>query len=131
MAHFISYIKGCRGEASRLGSKDSGIRASAQGWNCGISVQGRMDRMEHDRFSAFANTGSNGNGNSTWLGSCTKDEEGYKVQGNPDLPKLIPTKDYKKLVDTLVGIMNKGMPIHEAAVAILIELNYKEDEDYE
>jgi hypothetical protein len=124
MAHFISFIRGNRGEASRLGSKDSGIKASAQGWDCGISVNGRCDRNDHNRFAAFATTGSNGGGSSTWLGSCGKDSDGYKISVNPELPKVVPNKDYMELVDKLVGIMKKEMPPEEIAVAILIELNY-------
>lgn len=39
MAHFIARIKGTRGEASRLGTKNSGIRASAQGWDIGARIE--------------------------------------------------------------------------------------------
>lgn len=38
MAHFIGRVQGNRGEASRLGSKDSGMDATARGWRIGGSV---------------------------------------------------------------------------------------------
>ena len=38
MAHFRAVIKGQRGEASRLGSKTSGIRARVQSWGYDILI---------------------------------------------------------------------------------------------
>lgn len=38
MAQFLAGIQGQRGEATRLGSKASGIRARINGWNAGVSV---------------------------------------------------------------------------------------------
>lgn len=131
MAHFISYIKGCRGEASRLGSKNSGIRASAQGWNCGMTIYGSHSNLTgNDKFCVNATTGSNGGGNSTWLGSCSKESDGYKMKVNPELLKEVSKKRYIELVDNLIRIMNFiDMPDHEKAVAILISLGYREEVD--
>jgi hypothetical protein len=38
MAQFIGYVEGNRGPASRTGSKNSGLSASAQGWSVGGKV---------------------------------------------------------------------------------------------
>ena len=38
MAQFRAVIKGQRGEASRLGSKSSGLNVKANGWTSGIQV---------------------------------------------------------------------------------------------
>lgn len=38
MAHFYAGIKGCRGQATRLGSKNSGITAFINGWEVGADV---------------------------------------------------------------------------------------------
>ena len=38
MAHFLASIQGCRGEASRLGSKESGITARIGSWEGGVEV---------------------------------------------------------------------------------------------
>jgi hypothetical protein len=39
MAHFYGTIQGNRGEASRLGSKDSGLDVTAASWQGAVSVQ--------------------------------------------------------------------------------------------
>lgn len=39
MAHFRGTIQGTRGEASRLGSKDSGLTVEAQSWQGKVTVQ--------------------------------------------------------------------------------------------
>lgn len=38
MAHFRGTIQGFRGEASRLGSKDSGLQVTAASWQGAVSV---------------------------------------------------------------------------------------------
>lgn len=38
MAHFLGTIQGARGEASRLGGKDSGLRAVAASWSGSVRV---------------------------------------------------------------------------------------------
>ena len=38
MAHFIGYVKGQKGEASRLGTKASGLSISSNGWRFGVDV---------------------------------------------------------------------------------------------
>lgn len=59
MAQFRAVIKGQRGEASRLGSKNSGINTSVNGWNAGVRVV-----AEHvdgkDVFHVYRAWGSNG-----------------------------------------------------------------------
>lgn len=61
MAHFIGTLQGCRGEASRLGSMDSGIEASVQGWDVGIYAVCRHNRKTGvDTCTAYTTGGSNG-----------------------------------------------------------------------
>lgn len=38
MAQFIGRIKGQRGEATRLGTKASGVTVEANGWNIGVKA---------------------------------------------------------------------------------------------
>lgn len=38
MAHFYASIQGNRGEATRMGSKDSGIEGHIRGWSIGARV---------------------------------------------------------------------------------------------
>jgi hypothetical protein len=51
---------GSRGIASRLGSKDSGICAKANGWNVGVYVVGTYDeKTKQDIFRIYRTSGSN------------------------------------------------------------------------
>jgi len=72
MAQFIGSVKGHRGEASRLGGKESGIRTSAQGWNVGIDVRGSVNDKGEDQFDVYLTSGSNGCHQSKMIGSYTK-----------------------------------------------------------
>jgi hypothetical protein len=58
MAQFRATIEGQRGQASRLGSKTSGMVAKVNGWDSGVMVY-----AEHvdgkDRFEVMATKGSN------------------------------------------------------------------------
>lgn len=131
MAHFISFIKGCRGEASRLGSKDSGIRASARGWNCGMRISGRhQSGLNRDAFTCYADHGSSGGGQDVWVAGVVDGPDGWEINVNSDLPKIIPHDEFIKLRDELVGIMRSGKSKGEIAEDILLQLNYiKEAEE--
>lgn len=60
MAQFRATIQGCRGEASRLGTKRSGITAKINGWNCGIVVFAEYDEtLGKDVFHITKTGGSN------------------------------------------------------------------------
>jgi hypothetical protein len=62
MAQYRAIIEGNRGEASRLGSKDSGISALINGWNNGIYVCGSYDEdLKQDVFQVYRTYGSNKN----------------------------------------------------------------------
>jgi hypothetical protein len=59
MAQFRATIQGQRGPASRLGHKKSGITASINGWDSGVSVSAEHV-YDRDRFWVTATGGSNG-----------------------------------------------------------------------
>lgn len=61
MAHFRAVIKGQRGEASRLGSKTSGLKAVVNGWTVGCMVEARREG-DKDVFRVYKTNGSNGTG---------------------------------------------------------------------
>lgn len=44
MARYLAAMQGQAGEATRLGSPKSGIRAQAQGWDLGVKVYGEPQR---------------------------------------------------------------------------------------
>ncbi|AYB70601.1 hypothetical protein SEA_SERENDIPITOUS_60 [Mycobacterium phage Serendipitous] len=66
MAQFRGTVQGNRGEASRLGSKNSGLDVSASGWNVGCKVTVRHEDGR-DVVRVWRTTGSNGYGHSTKL----------------------------------------------------------------
>lgn len=79
MAHFIGYIQGARGEASRLGTKKSGIDVSARGWNLGGSVRLWFDERNggSDTIVLSLDKGSN---NTSGMGMLRlSQEEAYEI----------------------------------------------------
>ena len=78
MAHFRATIQGTRGEASRLGHKKSGIRASVSGWDSGVYVVGRLSPMHgEDVFSIWATSGSNGGKSDVFIGTVSSSDDGF------------------------------------------------------
>lgn len=59
MAHFYGGIQGNRGEATRLGTKSSGLNGFLNGWNIGINVNLNYDEEEDtDIVSVYLTHGS-------------------------------------------------------------------------
>lgn len=80
MARFLAAIQGSRGEATRLGTPSSGIRASAQGWDCGVTVNGYVGRdTDRDEFQIYATGGSNGRHSPKLIATVVETPEGYEV----------------------------------------------------
>jgi hypothetical protein len=80
MAQFRATIKGQRGEASRLGSKKTGIVANVNGWTTGIRIEaGHVDGR--DVFRVFATSGSGRTHSDTLLGTLTQDQGGINAWG--------------------------------------------------
>lgn len=79
MARFLAAIAGQRGEATRLGSPSSGIRAQAQGWNVGVSIYGDVDENGSDVFHVYATSGSNGGQGSRLAGHVRLNEDGLPI----------------------------------------------------
>jgi hypothetical protein len=68
MARFRATIRGQRGEASRLGSKGSGLHVTANGWNAGVKVLAHAGGEVDDAFDVYLTSGSNGHGSQEYLG---------------------------------------------------------------
>lgn len=61
MARFRGTMKGGRGEASRLGNKNSGLSASLNGWRIGCDVVIQYDaRRDKDVVHVYKTNGSRG-----------------------------------------------------------------------
>ncbi|AKF14631.1 hypothetical protein AVJ28_gp62 [Mycobacterium phage Baee] len=83
MAHFYGTVQGQRGEASRLGSKNSGLDASASGWDVGcrvtISYEGGRDVVR-----VWRTTGSNGHGPAKLVASFADGDPATHLGDIPD-----------------------------------------------
>jgi len=76
MSHFYADIQGNRGEATRGGSKSSGMCGHIRGWGVGGKVVCNYDEEgDRDIVKLFITSGSNGYGN-TRLVAQTCEEEG-------------------------------------------------------
>ena len=63
MAHYYSRIKGHRGEATRCGSKPSGITARADSYSVGARIEINWSaQLQSDVVTIYATTGSSSNG---------------------------------------------------------------------
>lgn len=77
MAHFYANIQGSRGEATRLGTKDSGISGHIRGWHIGGEVyMFHDDEINQDRVTICLTSGSSGasNINKILLGSFSEND---------------------------------------------------------
>lgn len=72
MAHFRAKIQGSRGEASRLGTKTSGMWASVDGWNVGVFIT-VVHENGRDCIRVFRNKGSNGHTNNDLIAEIVED----------------------------------------------------------
>jgi len=83
MAQYRGTLQGNRGDASRLGSKASGLRAVANGWDIGGSVVAYYDEeAKEDRVSFAITGGSNHPGDTVYL----KD---YRLNGNGEFEEVL------------------------------------------
>ncbi len=70
MAHFIGYLQGNRGGASRLGTKASSMDVSGRGWQLGADVYVYYDEQaKEDRVTVTLTGGSNRSCRSRELGT--------------------------------------------------------------
>jgi len=76
MAHFYAEIQGNRGEATRMGTKDSGMRAHIRGWNVGVKVYCTYnEETGEDEIEVYKTSGSNGYGHSELIAKLKEGEE--------------------------------------------------------
>lgn len=74
MAHFRGTIQGNRGEASRLGTKKSGLLADLNGWNIGVKINCFVGINGEDVIHVYKTSGSNGGKPNEFI--CTINEGG-------------------------------------------------------
>ena len=73
MAHFYASIQGNKGEATRMGTKDSGIRGHIHGWDIGCEVLCTYNpRTDEDEVTIYLTSGSRGYHPKIHLGTFTQ-----------------------------------------------------------
>ena len=65
MSALYGSLQGCRGEATRTGSKNSGIRASVQSWNGSLVSYMDLDENGKPVITLKTSEGSSGYGSET------------------------------------------------------------------
>ena len=58
MSKFYGSMQGNRGEATRRGTANSGMKAHVRGWNCGIAVNALATHEEEEIFGVVLTKGS-------------------------------------------------------------------------
>lgn len=78
MAQFYGTVQGCRGEASRLGSKQSGLQVKGNAWDIGAELYLNHDSdNDRDEVTVRLTGGSKGHICSKDLGTFVRSGEGY------------------------------------------------------
>lgn len=71
MAQFYADIQGNRGEATRMGTKKSGMDGHIRGWHIGARVWMRFNKQTQEDECTIDLTGGSGSYNSKRLGTFT------------------------------------------------------------
>ena len=105
MAHFYGEIQGKRGEATRIGTKDSGFRGHIRGWHVGGSVNCHYNESkDRDEVSIYATKGSNG-GSSEHLASVIETDVGSKIIVNHQLIKYLHVMDFVQMKEDISALI--------------------------
>jgi len=138
MAHFYGEIKGNRGEATRMGTKDSGFRGHIRGWSIGGSVNCHYNNSkDRDEICIAVTNGSNGYSSNIHLASVIENDNKPKIYLNWNLDKIVSEEDYIQLKEDISALIFDGCsgedrPHEETcnliAEGILDQLNFKLDE---
>ncbi len=90
MSHFYSEIVGSHGEATRQGTKQSGIVSHIRGWDVGVRVSGMVDSNGDDVFTIVLTSGSGDDLSPVFLGSYTR----------ADLKDMLDRREDARPIDT-------------------------------
>lgn len=72
MSRFYASIQGSRGEATRVGTKNSGLSGHIRGWNVGCRVHLSTNDKDEDVCTVILTGGSNGSKREVQLGTFTE-----------------------------------------------------------
>lgn len=75
MSHFYGDLSGNRGEATRCGTKSSGIAAHVRGWSFGVRAHVFYDEeTDTDHARVYLTSGSRGDYSDKYLGTFSLDD---------------------------------------------------------
>ncbi len=81
MSRFYGDLKGSRGNATRQGTKASGIEGHVRGWGTGARVtveQADIQGQQRDLVKVYRTTGSNGRGNDELVACWFDDQQPHR-----------------------------------------------------
>ncbi len=105
MAQFYGEIQGNRGEATRMGTKDSGFRGHIRGWHVGGSVNCNYNESkDRDEVSIYATGGSGGYG-SDHLADVIELDSVKRIVINDRLDKYLHTMDYVQMKENISALI--------------------------
>lgn len=92
MARFYGGVSGNRGQATRLGSVDSGLSVFGQGWDLGVRVYLGVDKDGQDYAVITLNSGTHGCIAACCLGTFVRTADGYKrfAYGADETGEVLP-----------------------------------------
>ena len=73
MARFYASIQGNRGEATRMGTRNSGITGHVRGWSVGARVECTVNTAGEDVVEIWLTSGSDGDLPSVCLGQFSRE----------------------------------------------------------
>ena len=93
MARYYAGIHGNRGEATRLGTPASGLRAFINGWHIGVDVyiKPQYKEKDSDEIILTMTTGSGGRGRDVSIGV---------IRETPEGPVFTPSEEVLRRINT-------------------------------
>lgn len=105
MSYFYGRLRGSRGEATRCGSRSSGLRVSANSWNFGLSSSLRVFERSGELvevLDVYLTTGSGGT--SRFL---------FSVEVSVNGDKVVRYSDFRSLPDVLSELGFKDLKVED------------------
>lgn len=121
MSQFYASIQGNRGEATRMGTKESGMSGYIRSWD--IGCRATMNHVDNEDYIHITLTSNNGTGSERFLGTFTAvDLEKTPPLNDAELVSLdeIVSKpvDVKELAEKVAELVKKRLNLNEELCCI-------------
>ena len=126
MGHFYANIQGNRGEATRMGTKESGIGGHIRGWHVGGSVSCNYNsNKDRDECCIRATRGSSGYGGTHLATVIELNNGNIQIRVNPNLDKYLHEYDWVDMKEKI----SADIFDHDPEANDLVEYNRPHEED--